>query len=404
MQHDHEWIAQLREKGWTWDQIVTWASDEEVGYTPTAKQLRQAHYRWRLRNQPAEAVEAPGIPEKGVVLQEWVRDADGTRHIKYPQAEAQPRVDAAQEIWSQLLRDFEQRTSGAYFPRPPELLIPTAPGMLGVLAINDPHFGMLAYGREVGEDQDIYTIEQDYLAAVEHHVAISRIYSPQRLVYIVGNDMAHVNQAGEGGKGGATKKGTQQDLDTRMSKIFTTMQRCAVSGIDLAASVIPEIDVIVVPGNHDPDEAFRLGCVLQAWYRNHEHVTVVNNPKKRKFYGYERNAFMFTHGEEVRRKRDNLVTIMATECPAQIWTESEGGSREIHTGHNHIRLQGGYYPTAEAEEARGVIIRSLPGLTATDAWHYEEGYKHRRAASLLMYHPQHGFSGLHEYQPTLRTR
>lgn len=425
MQHDHEWITQLRLCGFDWEQVATWVRDVEDRYTPDAKQLRQAHSRWRRRNSEAvQRIEADlvagrtllrnpkegdssefdeassDVQQAGVVQQEWQKGPDGTKHIVYPYA-VDNAADEVREIWSGMM-DWLER----YNPirTAPEILIPTAPGILAEIALNDPHFGLLAYGPEVGADQDIRTIATDYGEAVEHLVGVSRIYAPSRYLYLVGNDMAHVNQTGEGGKGAVTKKGTQQDVDTRLSKIFLTMLECSVAGIDRAAAIAP-VDVVVVPGNHDPDEAFKLGVALQAWYRSHPHVRIQNSPRKRKYYGYEANAFMLTHGEEVRRRRDSLPLVFATECPDEIWVASGGrGSREIHTGHNHIRLQGGYYPTAEVEENRAIVLRSLPGLCAVDAWHYEEGYQHRRAGSLLTFHPDNGFNSLHEFQPELRRR
>lgn len=399
----HEYIAQLRaDEDATWDAIAD-EYNEEMNTSATGKQLRQAHNRWLKRQGVGTSGDVPTASHTdGVVVEEWVKGPDGTQHIRYPGAKGVDLKAEARQVWEDAKEDFLASAEAAPV-RAPEILIPGAPGMLAEIAINDSHFGMLAYGREVGEDQDINTIAEDYGGAANHLISLARVYNPTRFLYLVGNDMGHANQTGEGGKGAVTKKGTPQDVDTRLSKVFRTMRKCAVEGIDLAASIAP-VDVVVVPGNHDPDEAFRLGEVLDAWYRNHPHVRIFNSPTKRKFYGYERNTFMLTHGEEFRRKRDNLPTIMATECPADLWVASEGGSREIHTGHNHIRLQGGYYPTAEVEENRGIVLRSLPGLTAVDAWHHEEGYRHRRAASLLTFHPENGFAGLHEFQPTRRTR
>ena len=78
---------------------------------------------------------------------------------------------------------------------------------------------------------------------------------------------------------------------------------------------------------------------------------------------------------------------------------SDGGCREIHTGHHHISMEGGYYPDHSLTESRGVRIRSLLGLTATDAWHYGQNYLHHRGATALIYRHSGGVAGLHEYNP-----
>ena len=59
-------------------------------------------------------------------------------------------------------------------------------------------------------------------------------------------------------------------------------------------------------------------------------------------------------------------------------------------------MEGGYYPTAEVNETRAIRTRSLPGFTATDGWHHEQGYQHRRSATCLIYRKSGGIAGLHE--------
>ena len=117
------------------------------------------------------------------------------------------------------------------------------------------------------------------------------------------------------------------------------------------------------------------------------------------FYSYGSNTLGLTHGEKILRKKDNLVNIFADECPPEMWISSHRGLREIHTGHFHKRMQGGYYPRGDMDESRGVVVRALPGLTATDAWHSEQGYRHRRAATLLVFDHDAGLAGLHEVTP-----
>lgn len=263
------------------------------------------------------------------------------------------------------------------------------------VAVFDPHIGMLAWGREVGAPYDLKIAVSDYEAAVSHLLSLGRFYPVERVLFIVGNDLLHVDSVAPGTtRGGATSRGTQQDIDTRLAKMFTAARRAVVAGIDQARTIAP-VDVLVVPGNHDAQQMYRLGEVLNAWYRNDADVNVIYGPNKRKYYGYGSNVFMFTHGEEYRRQRDSLPLIFATECPPELWVAAT--HKEIHTGHNHINMEGRYHPTSEATETRTIRTRSLPGLTPEDAWHYEEGYKHRRTATGLAFRRSGGIAGLHEF-------
>jgi hypothetical protein len=260
--------------------------------------------------------------------------------------------------------------------------------------IYDPHLGMLAWGEEVGESYDIRIARSTYATAADHLCSLGAIYPVERVMVVIGNDMGHVDTPGINRRGGTTTAGTPQDVDGRVAKQFTTMLRCAVHLIDRARLLAP-VDVMMVGGNHDRETVFKLGVVLAAWYRNDPEVTVHNSPAKRSFYAYGRNAFMLTHGEEYRRQRSNLPLIMATECPAQMWVDSV--YREILTGHNHAKLEGRYWPTSDMDEERAIRTRSLPGLTASDAWHVEEGYKHTRSATAIAYRRSGGVAGLHEF-------
>jgi hypothetical protein len=106
---------------------------------------------------------------------------------------------------------------------------------------------------------------------------------------------------------------------------------------------------------------------------------------------------MHTHGEEFKRKRDNLVSVFATECPPEMWAAAK--YREIHVGHNHINMQKIYTgdPVEVEWEGRATRVRSLPAITPEDSWHYEEGYKHTRAATAIVFRRSGGVAGLHEF-------
>lgn len=305
--------------------------------------------------------------------------------------------DQAREALEQALADLQSHDCLNYEPIERIVALGSGEPFLFELALHDPHFGMLAWGREVGgASQDLKIITANYGDAVSDLLRYALLYNTERLLYVVGHDMQHVNQAGMDKKGGTTAGGTAQDLDGRIAKIFTAIRKAVVSGIDQARGVADVVDVMVVPGNHDPDESYKLGEVLSAWYRNCDNVNIIYSPNKRQYYGYGRNVFMMTHGEEYKRQRDNLPLIFATECPGELWIAGDV-CREIHTGHNHSALQGGYYPTAEVSETRAIRSRSLPGFTATDNWHHEMGYKHRRTATSLIYRESGGIAGLHEF-------
>lgn len=310
------------------------------------------------------------------------------------------RLEEAERVLDQLVEDAATHAPDY---RKPEFT-PLIGGDPVVLVVNiyDPHLGMLAWGKEVGQDYDLSIGVADYARAAERLLAFSHIYPTAHILFVVGHDFLHVDGPAMdprgGTRGGATSAGTMQDIDSRLPKMFTAGRRALVRAIDKARLIAPT-EVMVVPGNHDGQQMYRMGEVLNAWYRNDSAVEVRYGPKKRKFWGWGKNTLMLTHGEEYKRKRDPLPLIMATECPADLWVASEDGCREILTGHNHVNMQGKYHPTSEVDETRAIRTRSLAGLTPEDSWHYLSGYKHRRAATVIAYRKSGGVAGLHEHTP-----
>ncbi len=317
-------------------------------------------------------------------------------------------AEIAAEIYRQAVEDLRAVGAARAEPAPTRdycTLDPEDDLHLLEIAVFDPHIGMYGWAQEVGEDYDSATAVRRYTDVVDKALAVSDFYSVERILYVVGNDLSHVDALGEQQKGGTTTAGTAQDFDSRLPKVFSAIRRAVVSGIDKAARIAP-VDVLVIPGNHDEQTTYKLGEVLQAWYRNDPRVDVKYDvesedeaywPRRRQYYQYGHNALMFTHGMEYKRKRDPLPLLFATECPPMIWATTT--HREVHTGHNHIRMSGRYQPEQDVTETRAIITRSLPGLTPEDAWHYQQGYKHAQAGTALVFRRSGGIAGLHEFTP-----
>jgi predicted phosphodiesterase len=53
VRHDHQWIRELRERGYTWDLVTTCVAEGD--YRPTTQQLMDAHYRWKKRGGPGRS-------------------------------------------------------------------------------------------------------------------------------------------------------------------------------------------------------------------------------------------------------------------------------------------------------------------------------------------------------------
>ena len=272
-----------------------------------------------------------------------------------------------------------------------------------VESINDAHLGMLAWRNETGKDDyDLEIAMRDYTNVGNTLNAYAQRYNVEETVVVLGHDMQHID--GLFDKAGRTTAGTPQDFDSRLPKIITAVRRAAVEQIDRAVCRTAEVTVVVVPGNHDRYSMYHLTEVLHAWYRNTPEVTILNAPngddtipRIRQYYQSGENGFMFTHGEGFNRTREPLPLVFADEAP-DIWSNTV--YREVLCGHQHKTESKGYRrPTHDLQEMRGVRMRALPGLTATDAWHDDQSYRHWRAATGLAYANSGGLLGLHEATP-----
>lgn len=346
-------------------------------------------------SESAALLEAPdGFNVEGA----WIKDDAKSVYVRRTRPIEDPTEEAVKLIWEDMVEDIAglRRADPDPLPNRPPLDYNAEQHMLEV-AVFDPHIGMLAWGKECGLPYDTDIASRDYSAAVEHALQHASMYNVERILFIVGNDLFHVDALGEFARGGATTKGTPQDIDSRLAKLFVAVERVVIEGIDKAREIAP-VDVLVVPGNHDRETCFRFSRVLSAWYRHDDEVTILAEPRKRHYYQYGNNALMFTHGEEYKRKREPLPLIFATECPPEIWASTQ--HREVHTGHNHIAMAGGYAPTGTLDETRAIRTRSLPGLTPADSWHTDEGYKHIRTGTALVWRRSGGLAGLHEFNIT----
>lgn len=458
--YDHERIAELRALKRTWPEVA-----DEVGYEGNPYHLRRIHGSWLNRRKkrkvttefeytssswislpegnevertgvskhritsltelfeffeiPFEYVDGkngepiPVSPDYEVLsfkVNSWEQHSVKKGVVTLYQVKATLRPKEAiesrevmEQIWSDMRDDFETHvapTRRAGFLHTLDLKKGEQPQMLEII-LNDPHLGMLAWGKECGVPYDLDIGERDYRRAFEGLLSMARHYNVGKILYLVGNDLFHVDGPGfdakGGSRGGATTKGTSQDIDTRLARMFTHVRRLIVDCIDATAAMGFDVDVQMVPGNHDRHTLYKLGEVLSAWYRNEPKITVHNSPSVRTYYRYGANVFMFTHGEEFNRNRDNLATIFATECPPEMWVQ--GKIREIHVGHNHINKQKVWDGRAfdEVWEGRAIRARSLPGLTPEDSWHFESGYKHMRRGTVIVWNEDGGMAGYHEF-------
>lgn len=250
------------------------------------------------------------------------------------------------------------------------------------IGIFDAHFGKLAWAPESESNYDLKIAEKVFRHAVEDLVASATgtFDNIEQIVFPVGNDFLHVDNMES-----ATTAGTRVDSDGRYAKIIEVAAMAVVNAIDYLVPYAP-VHVIHVVGNHDSVSSYNLCREIAAWYRNAKTVTVDISPKSRKYYRYGTTLLGFTHGN--LEPHAQLPAIMATEVP-DLWSQTT--HHEFHVGHTHSKKARQWL---SVNENNGTVVRTLPSLSGTDAWHHRMGFVgSQRAAEAYLWNKAKGYSG-----------
>lgn len=284
-----------------------------------------------------------------------------------------------------ILKRFEEKAK-ELAPKYKPIVHKHKSGNMLEIATHDFHFGQLSWGSETGgPDYDIKIAKKIYVDSVQYFLEHGKLYKPDRIVFLVGSDWYNSNNFEN-----MTQRGTRQDEDSRWKKTFTEGWELIVDSVDICRKVA-DVDVVVIPGNHDGERSYYMGEVLKSWYRNCNNVTVDNGPKTRKYYRYGKNLLGYTHGD--KEKIDELPLIMAQEA-SEHWGDTE--HREFKTGHLHHKKKYIFMPLQEHQSIRVV---QCPTLAALDAWHSEKGYHSIREANGNIWNKENGNIANFNYHP-----
>ena len=248
------------------------------------------------------------------------------------------------------------------------------------ISLYDHHFGKLAWSKETGEDYDLAIADKLYSDAVEDLLHKVKVFNIDKIILPIGNDFFHINSMEP-----FTAAGTLQDVDSRLPKIFDVGCRAVVNTVGICAAVA-DVELVWVPGNHDPQISFFMAKYLAAYFRKACRVEVDARPCFRKYKPYGINLIGYTHGNEEPHR--DLPTLMAVEA-RDLWAQAR--HCEWHVGHLHKKKETRYNA---GDTFGGVVVRILPSLAGTDAWHFKKGYVgSQRAAEATLFSKEHGNIG-----------
>lgn len=318
------------------------------------------------RRDAGEVFEVPsGHVVKGVSA---LLDADGREMARW----VKTREGAGEGLVEALERRF-----AAYAGAAGLIPMPAAANddLLTIYPLADLHFGLYAWGAEAGDDYDVDIATDLVRRTISSLVAKSE---PSRRAVILGlGDLFHQNDQ----KNSTPKSHHQLDVDGRWGRVFEAGARLMTDIVELVAQKHEQVDVVMLPGNHDEDASVCLRVALSLFYRDNTRINVHNKPGLHWFDRFGKCLFGATHGHTM--KPDRMALMLANDRP-QDWGETV--HRSFYFGHIHHET---------AKEVGNVRVESFSTPAAKDAYAAGGGYRSGRAMSAITFHTTDGEIGRH---------
>jgi UDP-2,3-diacylglucosamine pyrophosphatase LpxH len=242
--------------------------------------------------------------------------------------------------------------------------------LLAVYPFGDPHFGMYAWAKEVGEDFDLDIARKLTLGAVDRLVQAAP--PAETAILLPLGDIFHMDDQTNRTPG----HGHQLDADGRFVKVLhvgiQTFRHAVLRCLEKHQRVI----VRFVQGNHDPHAVWALAFSIAAYFESDPRVEVDLSPAKHWFYRFGKVLIGSTHGDTT--KPEQLLGVMASDR-AEDWGQTK--HRYWYTGHVHHQ---------SVREYAGVTAESFRTLAAKDAYAAGHGYRAGRDMRCIVHHRDHG--------------
>jgi hypothetical protein len=248
--------------------------------------------------------------------------------------------------------------------------------LLTIYPVPDLHLGAHAWGKETGADYDIKIATEVAQRSMSDLVSQSR--PSQHAVVLILGDFYHQNDH----KNQTPASGHQLDADGRWAKIYLAGAQLALDLVNMAAQKHEYVEVVALPGNHDPDAAITLAVALSLSYANNPRITVNLTPGVFWYRRFGKCLFGAHHGHTVKKPEQSVLVMSADR--AEDWGQTK--HRRIFTGHVHHE---------KIIEVTGAIVETLTSPAARDSWNHASGYRSNRALSAITYHFERGEIGRH---------
>lgn len=333
--------------------------------------MSRSTMRHRLREASRRGI-APGHFESGTApgyrMGKVTVQRGPTGEVERTWERQSPGNEDALEIVRGAMADAIEDIKGALIPTTPPPVYDA--DLLTLIPMGDPHFGLLTWAKEVGEDFDLKIAEELTFAAVDRLCSLTPSSETAMLLNL--GDFYHADNSSNR----TPQSGNSLDVDGRFQLIAQVGLRAMVRCIRRLLEKHGRVIVRNNRGNHDPHQAFMLSLALDAMFSNEPRVLVEMTPASFYYYRFGKTLIASTHGDGA--KLADLPLIMAADAPED-WAAATW--RVWHCGHFHHD---------QLKDHPGCTVETHRTLAANDAWHRHQGYRSGRDMKAIIYHRDHG--------------
>ena len=216
------------------------------------------------------------------------------------------------------------------------------------------------------------TFTKSMLSQLEKVQATNEI---EKIIYIVGSDEFNSEWTG------TTTKGTQQVDILSYQESFERVTEFTIEFIKLLRYYSPNVEVVLLNGNHDHNVSWHLANLLKHVFSKNESISVDTDLVNTKILEYSTNLILVNHGDEMKPK--DLATKFPIIAKAK-WSSFD--NYFVVTGDKHHET---------AHDFNGVRTFQVPQLsTAKSAWDDKKGHLCSKAELVTFLFEEDGLSNI----------
>ena len=252
------------------------------------------------------------------------------------------------------------------------------------ICLPDLHSGLLAWRKETGSDYDVHIAKDHFFKCIYDIKARCMGRKFKKILFVTLGDLLHFDNDEQ-----KTTKGTFQQADGRLTKIYDTTLDMLIDGLTLLAEIAP-VEVVYLCGNHDRITGYTLLKATEKAFRRDDNVIFDTEPNPQKHRLMGRVLVGWTHGDMPNK---NMGGWLQTSARREYGLSDFA---EVHAGHFHSQKvrETKALDYNQTEEDKGVVIRYLPTICNASYWEHQQGYAN--SVKAVMCFIWNGDTGLRE--------